>query len=158
MACSKYKNLGELDEAIIAAVKKGVIKLLDTAFLRDSDDKTLRYILRRQDLEKLEKETGKRIFMKPDEAAAALRSGDRRIGSLTYGWCSPSDPDPSGEYLAAVRRFLRSPLGAHVTGLFWDFASLPQNPRSPSQDDFFKKALKVMGCVGSRRPFSRRRG
>ena len=53
----------------------------------------------------------------------------------------------SGAYLAAVRRSLRHNLGAHVRGLFWDFASLPQKPRSDAEGALFAQALGVMGDV-----------
>lgn len=44
-----------------------------------------------------------------------------------------------------MRKFLRSPHGAHVVACFWDFASLPQKPRSEAEDALFKTALSVMG-------------
>ena len=63
---------------------------------------------------------GSRMFLSADEAVAALRAKKRSIAGLTYGWTTPDDPDVTAAYLAAVRRFLRSPLGAHVTAVFWE--------------------------------------
>ena len=60
------------------------------------------------------------LFLSADEAVAALRAKKRSIAALTYGWTTPDDPDVTAAYLAAVRRFLRSPLGAHVTAVFWE--------------------------------------
>ena len=71
-----------------------------------------------------------RIFLTPEEAVSALRSLSREVAGLTYGWASPDHPDVTGEYLANVRRFLRHPLGEHVTALFWECAAAPDPPRT----------------------------
>ncbi|EOD23561.1 hypothetical protein EMIHUDRAFT_239461 [Emiliania huxleyi CCMP1516] len=140
--------LAALDEALVAALHSGAIKLLRAEFLRaDGSEAVLPELLRRQELERLEEERRIRIFLTPEEAVAALRSLSREVAGLTYGWASPDHPDVTGEYLANVRRFLRHPLGEHVTALFWDFSSLPQKPRTAAEDDFFYQALKVMGDV-----------
>ena len=41
-------------------------------------------------------------------------------------------------------RFLNDPLGVHVTGAFFDLASLFQHPRTPDQNRAFGQALNVM--------------
>ena len=46
----------------------------------------------------MEKETGIRIFLSPEEAVAALHSLSREVAGLTYGWASPDHPDATGEY------------------------------------------------------------
>ena len=66
-----------------------------------------------------------------DLAAHRLSNQHREIAALTYGWGSPDEPDVSGEYLAAVRRFLHSGLGAHVTAVFWERAFAGPACRSP---------------------------
>ena len=140
--------LAALDKQLVAALRSGAIKLLRTEFLRaDGSEAVLPKLLRRQELERMETENGLRIFLTPKEAVAALRSLSREVAGLTYGWASPDHPDVTGEYLANVRRFLRHPLGEHVTALFWDFSSLPQKPRTAAEDEFFYQALKVMGDV-----------
>jgi len=112
--------LNRLDDQLADALASGAIKLLRADFMRSSSsEEKLPTLLRRQDLEAMEKR-GDRIFLSPDEAVAALRANNRSISGLTYGWSSPDHPDNGGEYLVAVRRFLRSPLGAHVVGLFWE--------------------------------------
>ena len=50
----------------------------------------------------------------------------------------------NGVYLRALVRFLRSPLGAHVEGVFVDFMSLFQRPRDRAQEAAFGAALGVM--------------
>ncbi|EOD40533.1 hypothetical protein EMIHUDRAFT_360958, partial [Emiliania huxleyi CCMP1516] len=140
--------LAALDEQLVAALNSGAIKLLRAEFLRaDGSETVLPELLRRQELERMEAERGIQIFLTPDEAVAALRSLSREVAGLTYGWGSPDHPDVTGEYLANVRRFLRHPLGEHVTALFWDFSSLPQKPRTAAEDEFFSLALMVMGDV-----------
>ena len=123
--------LAALDEALVAALHSGAIKLLRAEFLRaDGSEALLPELLRRQELEQMEKERGIRIFLTPKEAVAALRSLSREVAGLTYGWASPDHPDVTGEYLANVRRFLRDPLGEHVTALFWECAAAPDPPRT----------------------------
>ena len=141
-------QLNALDGRLAAVLRSGAIKLIRADYLRDENSEAaLPTIVRRQDLESVERRRGIRIFLSPKEAVAALRASNRSLGALTYGWCSPDHPDVTGEYLAAVRRFLRSPLGAHLKALFWDFPSLPQKPRSGVESQLFGAALKVMGDV-----------
>ena len=64
--------------------------------------------------------------------------------------CSVDHPDEGGDYLAAVRRFLRSkPIGTHIKAFFWDYSSLHQKSasgdRTPEENEAFKRALAVMG-------------
>ena len=123
--------LAALDKQLVAALRSGAIKLLRTEFLRaDGSEAVLPKLLRRQELERMETENGIRIFLTPEEAVAALRSLSREVAGLTYGWASPDHPDVTGEYLANVRRFLRHPLGEHVTALFWECATAPDPPRT----------------------------
>ena len=104
--------LAALDKQLVTALRSGAIKLLRTEFLRaDGSEAVLPKLLRRQELERMEKENGLRIFLTPKEAVAAMRSLSREVAGLTYGWASPDHPDVTGEYLANVRRFLRDPLG-----------------------------------------------
>ena len=112
--------LTKLDDKLAAALKASAIKLLDADVLRsEGSEARLPRILRRQELEAMEAR-GSRMFLSADEAVAALRAKKRSIAGLTYGWTTPDDPDVTAAYLAAVRRFLRSPLGAHVTAVFWE--------------------------------------
>lgn len=128
--------LASLDDRLVAAFRSGAIKLLRADFVRATS--SLTRILRRQDFEALEREKGVRVFLSPDEAIDALRAHARRVAALTYGWTSPDDPDVTSAYLEAVRRFLCSPLGArNVDALFWDYASLPQRPRTPAEEALF---------------------
>ena len=115
--------LAALDEKLIVAIAAEAVKFISADYLRKNDGTRLQ---RRQDLEKLEREQGDKIFLSPEKAIEALRSWRRSIAALTYGWTSPDHPDVTGVYLVNVRRFLRSAHGAHILGVFWDFGSLFQ--------------------------------
>ena len=112
-----------LDDTLEAALRSGAIKLVRADYLRSLDHGAR--IRRRQELEALERKHGERIFSSPTEAVALLRANGRLIGALTYGWTAPGNPDVSGAYLAAVRRFLQSAAGAHIEAVFWECAHVP---------------------------------
>ena len=141
-----------LDNALEAALKSGTIKLVSSEYMcsADAGDR----ILSRQNLEELERTTGLKIFLTAIEATAALRSNGRLIGALTYGWTATGSPDEGGYYFAAVRRFLRSADGAHIVGIFWDFASMLK-PRANAEDLTFEQAVEAskykeaLACMGS---------
>ena len=133
-----------LDDTLAAALASGAIKLIRADFMKQS---TQPHLLRRQDLEALERDEQIAVFLKPDEAVALLRSNNRGIAALTYGWVTPDHPDVTDEYLANMRRFLNHPLGAHIGGCFWDFGSLPQRPRTDAEKKIFDEALGCMGDV-----------
>ena len=117
------------------------MRLLDAAALREGK---LKAFSRRQDLEKREHESNETLFLSPAAAALALRAADRRVCFVTHAWRASVHPDLRGTTLAALLRFLRGPLGAHVVGVFVDFACLHQWPRTPRQDLAYQTALKVM--------------
>ena len=87
-----------LDDRFAAALKSGAIKLVRADFMKQS---TQPHLLRRQDLEALERDEEIAVFLKPTEAVALLRSNNRAIAALTYGWVTPDHPDETDEYLAA---------------------------------------------------------
>ena len=112
--------LNKLDKKLIDALHSSAIKLLDAEVLRsEGSEARLPRILRRQELELMEAQ-GTRVFLVSDKAVSALRAKKRSIAGFTYGWTSPDNPDLTAAYLAAIRRFLRSPLGAHVKAVFWE--------------------------------------
>ena len=115
-----------LDKPLVDALRSSAVKLIDADRIRDG---TITKIMRRQDLERLERERGVRLFLSPERSIEVHGSYEREIASLTYGWDTPDGEDPTGEYLAAVRRYLLSALGEHVKGVFWDCPCLPQEPR-----------------------------
>ena len=58
--------LAALDEALVAALHSGAIKLLRAEFLRaDGSEAVLPELLRRQELERMEEERGMQIFLTP---------------------------------------------------------------------------------------------
>ena len=130
-----------LDSVVIQSLEDGSIRLVSVAYILGLKDGEL--LPRHQELLAIEG-----ALLAPKDAAALLAAGDRRLFALSYGWLSAGMPDPFGKRLAAVQRALRSlkAQGAlsSACGLFWDFASLPQKPRTPSEDEAFKRGLRVM--------------
>ena len=137
-------KLVALDKPLVDALRSSAVKLIDADRIRDG---TITKIMRRQDLERLERERGVRLFLSPERSIEVHGSYEREIASLTYGWDTPDGEDPTGEYLAAVRRYLLSALGEHVKGVFWDCPCLPQEPRSASEETVFGEALGVMALT-----------
>ena len=107
-------------------LRKAQIRLLDADVLRSGQ---LERMERRQVLEARERETGKKIFLAPEAAVAALESGTRSVAMLTYCWAMPDGSDIDSIYVRALRRFLHSPLGKHIVGVFVE--SVPRGRTSP---------------------------
>jgi hypothetical protein len=133
-----------LDEPLVAALRSTAVKFIDANRIRDG---TIGKVMRRQDLERLERERGVQFFLSPERSIEVHRSNARAVASLTYCWDTPDGDDPSGEYLSAVLRYLQSDLGSHVEAVFWDCPCLPQVPRTGSEDKLFVEALDVMALT-----------
>jgi len=138
------------DDDLAAVLLSGDIRLLDADALRADG---LSAFARRQDLEEAEggdagtslsTKRRRTVFLPPDDAARALRAADRRICFVSHPWRTMTHPDPDGATLAALLRFLRDPLGAHVVGVFVDYSCLHQPPRSAGEEASFKAALGVI--------------
>ena len=80
---------------------------------------------------------------------ARFRQGhSRRIFVLSYAWLTKHHPDPDGDHLRRVVAYFRG-LRAdgclpERAGLFWDFGSLPQKPRTAKETAQFKRAISIM--------------
>ena len=127
-----------LDEPLRVALTNGTMRLLDADALRAG---ALKHVARRQSLEQEQPS----IFLAPEKATAILAYGARKVGVLTFPWRTRSDPDPDGQTLAAVLRFLSSPAGQHIRGIFWDFPCLPQVPRTDVEEAQYRSGLARMG-------------
>ena len=131
--------LSRLDVALVKVLLEGDIRLLRSSWLLACPD--WYRIERRQDLEKRE-ERGESPLLTQEEAAKLVSRGDRGAGAFTYGWLSPGNPDPLGTRLAALRSALAHL--PHIEGLFWDFASLYQLPRTEVENEAFGRSLPAM--------------
>ena len=76
--------LTTLDDQLVEALERGDIRLVRTAWLLALPEGTR--LVRRQDVKALE---GIEPLLTPQEAAAAIRKGNRGVGSLSHGWLSP---------------------------------------------------------------------
>ena len=72
-----------LDKPLVDALRSGAIKLINADRIRDG---TIAKIMRRQDLERLERKRGVRLFLSAKRAIEVHGSYEREIASLTYGW------------------------------------------------------------------------
>ena len=132
--------LTELDKIVIQVLLCKAIRLLCVKWLlmQPANFK----MPNRQALEEIERSgASPSPLLNPREAAALVERGDRSIGTLTYGWLSPGDPDPDGSRFRVLRRALLG-MAIRVEALFWDFGSLYQAPRTSEQDASFKLALE----------------
>ena len=128
----------------LAALKSGAIKLIRADFMKQSTQphSSAGRTSRPWSATSRSPSSSSRTRRSPH-----LRSNNRAIAALTYGWVTPDHPDETDEYLANMRRFLNHPLGAHIGGCFWDYGSLPQKPRSAEEAKGFNVALGCMGDV-----------
>jgi hypothetical protein len=91
------------------------------------------------------------MLMKPAQARELLSKCEREIGVLTYCWKTAPNPDPDGETLRAVQRFLtQDPRGQRLKAVFWDWVSLHQRDeisgeRADDETPLFARALARMG-------------
>eukprot|EP00966_Prymnesium_polylepis_P146263 3378557-Prymnesium_polylepis.3 len=118
----KLDGLKTMDERLVRVLRTGHVRILRVAWLLQQR-KAWR-VVSRQQLE-VHEARGARPFLTGDEAVALLEGGRRQLGVLSYGWLKQSDPDPNGDHLRCVLRFLRASAGGQpVRGLFWDCCSL----------------------------------
>mmetsp|Transcript_51859 Transcript_51859/g.162575 ORF Transcript_51859/g.162575 Transcript_51859/m.162575 type:complete len:397 (+) Transcript_51859:176-1366(+) len=99
----------------------------------------------------------------PCDAAAMMletrgsREDPPRVLALSYRWLTKEHPDPDGVQLGKVLGFLdemvlavfRSREEAATRaeldiGILWDYMSLPQHPRSATEQDLFLRGLKAI--------------
>ena len=111
--------LTKLDDPLVAALERSDVRLVRSSWILSEATSRMPF---RQQLEALEAERGASAspLLSPEEAVALIRRGDRSVGSLTYGWVSPGEPDPAGERLAVLRRTLRE--YPNLAAVFWECA------------------------------------
>jgi len=128
------------------ALGDGSIALLSCRWLlsRQAESKLTdhrgRMVLRRR------QELPKEAFLTNEEAVALLEKRRRSILVLSHGWLTRAHPDPHGTTLRSVFRFLRGE-SVEDCGLFMDFVSLPQLPRSTQENELFQRGLHCMGYL-----------
>ena len=66
------------------------------------------------------------------------------------GWLKPGTADPYGARLGLLLAFLAD--HPEIEGVFFDFSSLPQKPRSADEDATIGRGLGVMGSLCARAP------
>ena len=129
-----------LDDRLVEALEREDIRLLRVEWLLSQPDDYK--MQRRQDLEELERADRGSPLLVGAESVALIRNGKREAAGLSYGWLLPWEPDPTGERTALLRRALSE--RPYIKALFWDQATLYQEPRTTEQQQIFNRALKVM--------------
>jgi hypothetical protein len=128
--------LTQLDDRLVLALARGDIRLLRSASLRTQSDESR--LLKRQDLEALGA-GGVLPLLSPAEAVELLRKGTRGVGVASHGWLTPGNPDPAGVRLKLLRQELNE--RPYIEAIFFDFASLYQQPRDQKQNEAFQRAI-----------------
>ena len=105
--------LSKLDDRLAQVLASGAIRLIRTSWLEKQPPEYR--MQRRQDLEVLE-QSGESPLLAPQEAVALLRSGQRVIGVLSYGWLAAGDCDPAGARTSTLRRALKMQI--HIVAIF----------------------------------------
>ena len=77
----------------------------------------------------------------PAEFRAWTPGDDRPMICVSHRWISPSHPDPDGVQMQELHQRLRTLIAADpelaTAGVFLDYASMPQSPRSPAEEADF---------------------
>ena len=107
--------LSKLDDRLAQVLASGAIRLIRTSWLEKQPPEYR--MQRRQDLEVLE-QSGESPLLAPQEAVALLRSGQRVIGVLSYGWLAAGDCDPAGARTSTLRHALKMQI--HLVAIFWE--------------------------------------
>ena len=71
--------------------------------------------------------------------------------SVSHRWMQPDEPDPDGEQLKAIKRFLNSPAGKKIELIWLDSACMPQDhpkgSRTAEDKDDFKRMLSEVNML-----------
>ena len=134
------------DRRLVQALRSGTIRLVSVDFLLKQASTW--EMPRLQGLREISD-----ALLPPQTAANLLQCGTRSVFALSYGWLSKGCPDPEGARFAVLQRCFRELVAdgqlPQDAALFWDYASLPQKPRTPDDDRIFGEALSVMADLYS---------
>ena len=108
-----------MDEDVADTIKSGAVGVVSVHWLLRERPGDMRRMLRRQDLERLEREgASPSPLLTADEAIALINEGNRSVAVLTYGWLSCDDPDPDGQRMRVLQSSLRASDMRYLKGLF----------------------------------------
>jgi len=66
---------------------------------------------------------------------------------VSHRWLSREHPDPEGEHLMLLRQHAKY----HQEAFYWiDYSCLPQEPRGPREEEFFKQTLPKIASIQSK--------
>lgn len=138
--------LSKLDDRLAEVLGSGAIRLVRIAWL-ETQPRDYR-MQRCQDLEAIERSgVSPSPLLTPQEAVDLLRKGSRSIGTLSYGWLTPGQPDPAGARIEVLRAALVQ--HPHLEGLFWEYA--PRRPHwlTTAHPEMCRKLSSLNRCARS---------
>eukprot|EP00450_Noctiluca_scintillans_P025539 CAMPEP_0194523408 /NCGR_PEP_ID=MMETSP0253-20130528/58277_1 /TAXON_ID=2966 /ORGANISM="Noctiluca scintillans" /LENGTH=912 /DNA_ID=CAMNT_0039367945 /DNA_START=225 /DNA_END=2963 /DNA_ORIENTATION=- len=106
-----------------------------------------------------QQELPEKAFWRPTEALENLRKSGNTIQfflhAVSYRWLDDDHPDKDRDIIEIVVTCVRLAMEARKTlrfdnpdvAVFWDFACLPQEPRSEDEYRFFKTGLKFSNII-----------
>jgi len=135
--------LNQQESKLVSTLEGGAIRLVNVRWLMTKSRESGFYILRYQELANV---SG--ALLSPSEAAKLFSSHTRSVFVLSYGWLNKASPDPFGVRVSQVVGFFEQLEQEgnlpRVAGLFWDYASMPQMPRTDAEDQLFFQALGLI--------------
>jgi len=127
--------------SVRAALRGGDTVLLKGSWLRDLSEEEGATLPRRQDLPP-------EAVWDVDELMRGINRRGYKIIAVSHCWFSPEHPDPEGAKLRHLGEFIKA--WAHVQhgmlaehmAIFFDWCSIPQEPRSEHETSMFERALE----------------
>ena len=135
------------EEYLVASLQKEDIRFVRTQWFLKQDPDLYR-IERRQKLEEYDEVDGKGPLLSGTEAVELLKSGQRAVGVLSYGWLAHYHPDAHRDRAKVLRRALQAQ--PHLEAFFWEQVPEDSNPRpclSPERSDEADEARTFEPCL-----------
>ena len=86
------------------------------------------------------------IVKKPIDMTSSLLGEYREeMLGVSHRWEDPKEPDTKGKQLAALKRHLNE--HPKIKFVWFDFPCMPQQPRSPQEDDEFATMLSGVNVI-----------
>lgn len=154
----KWENLGGSE--LVPCLVSGAIRVLDASWLINHALKSSTNVIQRR------QELPSEAFLDVGDIINSVKTdkvdiSDRiQLICLSYMWLDHDHPDPHGWTLSCLVEKLKPILIERVKndsgytnniiiGVFWDFASLHQKPRTKDEDTLFKEGLEALSYLYS---------
>ena len=112
--------------------------MLDANFVRSFRGTTLPFY---QEIREKHQDAIARVTL--DYTVVVNGTHSEKILSVSHRWMQPDEPDPDGEQLKAIKRFLNSPAGKKIERIWLDSACMPQDHPKGSRTAEDKAGVKT---------------